>query len=236
MRLDKLLAHMGIGSRKEVKSLIRKGLVLVNGEPIFNDDFKIDEDADEIYLLEEKISFQKDIYILLNKPQGYVCATNDPINPTVIDLVSNGQKGIFPVGRLDKDTTGLLLITNDGKFAHELLSPKHHVAKTYELTFTGVFHPSYYKRFESGITLEDGTLCEPASFILDAPNQGRITIYEGKYHQVKRMMQALDMEVTSLKRISFGGLELPKDLKEGEFRPLTDLEYRTLKNTTENVD
>ncbi|MDE6585002.1 MAG: rRNA pseudouridine synthase [Anaeroplasmataceae bacterium] len=236
MRLDKLLAHMGIGSRKEVKSLIRKGLILVNGEPVFNDDFKVDEDADEIYLLEEKISFQKEIYILLNKPQGYVCATNDPVNPTVIDLVSNGQKGIFPVGRLDKDTTGLLLITNNGKLAHELLSPKHHVAKTYELTFTGVFHPSYFKRFEDGIVLEDGTLCKPASFVLDAPNQGRITIYEGKYHQVKRMMQALDMEVTSLKRISFGGLELPKDLKEGEFRPLTAMEYQSLKKNIENMD
>lgn len=236
MRLDKLLAHMGIGSRKEVKSLIRKGLILVNGEPIFNDDFKVDEDADEIYLLEEKISFQRDIYILLHKPQGYVCATNDPVNPTVIDLVSNGQKGIFPVGRLDKDTTGLLLITNDGKLAHELLSPKRHVAKTYELTFTGVFHPSYFKRFEDGIILEDGTLCKPASFVLDASNQGRITIYEGKYHQVKRMMQALDMEVTSLKRISFGGLELPKDLKEGEFRPLTALEYQNLKKNIEDIE
>ncbi|MDE7213391.1 MAG: 16S rRNA pseudouridine(516) synthase, partial [Anaeroplasmataceae bacterium] len=125
MRLDKLLAHMGYGSRKEVKAFIRKGYVLLNGETVFDDDIKVDEENDEILILNESVEYQKQIYLLLNKPKGYVSATYDPKEPTVLDLIDETQKGLFPVGRLDKDTTGFLLITNDGKLAHELLSPKH---------------------------------------------------------------------------------------------------------------
>lgn len=230
MRLDKLLAHMGYGSRKEVKAFIRKGYVLLNGEAVFDDDIKVDEENDEITILDQTVGYQKQIYLLLNKPKGYVSATFDSKEPTVLDLIEETQKGLFPVGRLDKDTTGLLLITNDGKLAHELLSPKHHVAKTYELTFTGVFKEAFLNQFQKGITLEDGYLCKPAEFRLLEPQKGRITIYEGKYHQIKRMMQALGMEVTSLKRLSFGNLELPADLEEGMYRLLNSAEIELLKS------
>ncbi|MDE6408571.1 MAG: rRNA pseudouridine synthase [Anaeroplasmataceae bacterium] len=229
MRLDKLLAHMGYGSRKEVKTFIRKGYVLLNGEAVFDDDIKVDEENDEIILLDQSVEYQKQIYLLLNKPKGYVSATYDTKEPTVLDLIEETQKGLFPVGRLDKDTTGLLLITNDGKLAHELLSPKHHVAKTYELTFTGEFKNSFVNQFKEGIVLEDGYICKPALFTLIEPQRGKITIFEGKFHQIKRMMLALGMEVTSLRRISFGDLELPKDLAEGEYRPLTKEEIEHLK-------
>lgn len=220
MRLDKLLAHMNYGSRKEVKAFIRKGYVLLNGEPVFDDDIKVDEANDEIVILDETVEYQKKIYLILNKPKGYVSATYDSKEPTVLDLIEEKQKGLFPVGRLDKDTTGFLLITNDGKLAHKLLSFKHHVPKTYELTFVGEFKNSYIKQFKEGIVLEDGYVCKPAEFTLIAPQKGKITIYEGKFHQIKRMMMVLGMNVTSLKRISFGALELPSDLEEGEYRPL----------------
>ncbi len=229
MRLDKLLANIGYGSRKEVKSFIRKRLVLVNGNTVYDDDLKVDELNDEISILDQKIEFQEKRYLILNKPDGYVSATFDFHDPTVLDLINEKQKGLFPVGRLDKDTTGLLLITNDGILAHQLLSPKNHVSKVYELTFTGVFKDEYYNFFEKGIILDDGYVCKPAIFELTGDHNGKITIYEGKYHQVKRMMQSLNMEVTSLKRISFGNLNLPSDLECGKYRELTDKELESLK-------
>ncbi len=229
MRLDKLLANTGYGSRKEVKAYIRKGLVLVNGNTVYDDDLKVDEQIDEISILDQKIEYQEKKYLILNKPDGYVSATFDFHDPTVLDLINEKQKGLFPVGRLDKDTTGLLLITNDGILAHKLLSPKNHVSKVYELTFIGRFKNEYYKCFKEGITLDDGYVCKPAIFELTGENSGKITIYEGKFHQVKRMMQALNMEVTSLKRISFGNLNLPSNLECGKYRELTIEELETLK-------
>ncbi len=229
MRLDKLLANIGYGSRKEVKSFIRKGLVLVNGNTVYDDDLKVDEQNDEISILDQKIEYQEKRYLILNKPDGYVSATFDFHDPTVLDLINEKQKGLFPVGRLDKDTTGLLLITNDGLLAHQLLSPKNRVSKVYELTFTGTFKDEYYNCFKEGIILDDGYVCKPAIFELTGNNSGKITIYEGKFHQVKRMMQSLDMEVTSLKRISFGNLNLPSDLKCGKYRELTEEELESLK-------
>ena len=230
MRLDKMLAHLGYGSRKEVKDFIRKGYVMVNGETITNDDFKVDEENDEIIFLDQELHYEKMLYFILNKPDGYVSATYDSRDPIVLDLIDGHEnRGLFPVGRLDKDTTGLLLISNDGKLAHKLLSPTKHVDKVYELTFTGTFKPAYHKYFLEGITLDDGYKCMPATFELLEPNKGLITIKEGKYHQVKRMMQALDMEVTTLKRIEFGPLKLPNDLKLGEYRELTVEELELLK-------
>lgn len=222
MRLDKMLAHLGYGSRKEVKEFIRKGCVMVNGAIVVDDDFKVDETLDEVTFLGKELHYEHYRYFLLNKPAGYVSATYDSYDPTVIDLISHHEnKDLFPVGRLDKDTTGLLLITNDGKLAHNLLVPNKHVDKIYELTFTGEFKEEYFQRFTEGILLEDGYRCKPASFKLIEKNQGLITIQEGKYHQVKRMMNALDMEVQTLKRISFGKLQLPQDLKEGEYIELS---------------
>lgn len=230
MRLDKMLAHLGYGSRKEVKEYIRKGYVMVNGETITNDDYKVDEEFDEIVFLDQELHYEKMLYFILNKPDGYVSATYDSKDPIVLDLIDGHEnRGLFPVGRLDKDTTGLLLISNDGKLAHKLLSPNKHVDKVYELTFSGIFKPAYHKYFNEGIILDDGYKCMPASFELLGDNHGLITIKEGKYHQVKRMMQALNMEVLTLKRVSFGPLTLPDDLKLGEYRELTELELELLK-------
>lgn len=230
MRLDKMLAHLGYGSRKEVKEYIRKGYVMVNGETITNDDYKVDEESDEIVFLDQELHYEKMLYFILNKPDGYVSATYDSKDPIVLDLIDGHEnRGLFPVGRLDKDTTGLLLISNDGKLAHKLLSPNKHVDKVYELTFSGTFKPAYHKYFNEGITLDDGYKCMPASFELLGDNHGLITIKEGKYHQVKRMMQALNMEVLTLKRVSFGPLTLPDDLKLGEYRELTESELELLR-------
>lgn len=234
MRLDKLLAHMNYGSRKEVKELIRKGFVLVNGEVVYNDDIKVNEESDDILVADERISYEKTLYFILNKPDGYVSATFDLNDPIVLDLIPGYEKrGLFPVGRLDKDTTGLLLISNDGKLAHKLLSPKNHVSKTYELTFSGKFKNSYYEIFETGVTLDDGYICKPAKFELLEEGHAYLTIYEGKYHQVKRMMESVGCHVETLKRISFGSLKLPKDLKEGQYRSLSEEELELLSNYQE---
>lgn len=229
MRLDKMLSHLGYGSRKEVKNLIRKGYVMVNGVPVFDDDTKVNEEEDDILCLGESVHYERLLYFILNKPSGYVSATYDPLEPTVLDLIVGHEKrGLFPVGRLDKDTTGLLLISNDGKLAHQLLSPNRHVDKIYELTFQGEFKESFYEKFEQGIVLEDGYVCKSATFELQGDHHGFITISEGKYHQVKRMFLALNLEVLTLKRVSFGGLSLPKDLEEGRYRELTTEELNLL--------
>ena len=229
MRLDKLLAHLNYGSRKEVKEYIRNGLVLVDGDVITDDDYKVDETKSEITFLGKKIEYKELLYFIMNKPKGYVSATIDK-EPTVIDLIDGYQnRGLFPVGRLDKDTTGLLLITNDGLLAHEMLSPKKHVNKIYEMVFVGTFKEEYYQKFIDGIVLDDGYKCLSAKFELLSNNRGRITIKEGKYHQVKRMMLVLGLEVTELKRVSFGPLVLPNDLNEGSYRELTETELKLLK-------
>ena len=231
MRLDKLLAHLNYGSRKEVKELIRKGYVLVNGEVVYDDDVKVNEETDDIVVADQRVSYEKLLYFILNKPDGYVSATFDFNDPIVLDLIPGFEKrGLFPVGRLDKDTTGLLLISNDGKLAHQLLSPKNHVMKKYELTFTGVFKNSYYKIFEEGVTLDDGYVCKPAVFELLESNHAYLSISEGKYHQVKRMMESVGCHVETLKRVSFGPISLPSDLEEGQFRSLTIEELELLKS------
>ena len=230
IRLDKVLSHLGYGSRKEVKEIIRKGYVTVNGEVISKDDTKIDEENDEVLVFDDKIEYDKFIYLMLNKPSGYVSATFDNKLPTVLDLIEGYEKrGLFPVGRLDIDTYGLLLITNDGMLAHKMLSPKYHVDKKYYLEFDGDFKEENYKKFEDGIILDDGYKCMSAKFELIDKNKGYITIKEGKFHQVKRMMEALNMIVTFLKRVSFGALKLDDSLKYGEYRKLTEEEIESLK-------
>lgn len=229
MRLDKLLAHMNYGSRKEVKSFIRKGYVLVNGEVVRNDDFKVDEELDEIVILEEEVTFKKTVYFIMHKPKGYVCANTDTRDPTIFELLDCAQRGLFTIGRLDKDTTGLLLITNDGTLAHELLSPKYHVNKTYEVTFQGIYKDAFQQKFKEGIVLEDGYVCKSATFELLDSQKGRITIHEGKFHQIKRMMSALGLKVVDLKRVAFGSLHLPLDLLEGSYRELTEDEIALLR-------
>lgn len=230
-RLDKILAHLNYGSRKEVKEYIRKGFIMVNGETIYNDDFKVNPSDDEITFDGMNVSYEEKVYIMLNKPEDVVSATFDPRYKTVIDLMSEyAKQGVFPVGRLDIDTTGLLIITNDGLLAHKLLSPKYHVWKTYKATFTGEFKASYYDSFKNGIILDDGYKCLEAKIELESENVALISIHEGKYHQVKRMFEALNMEVIKLERISFGPLSLDRSLKLGEYRSLTEEEIALLKN------
>lgn len=231
MRLDKLLAHLNFGSRKEVKELIRKGYVVVNGETVFDDDFKVDEKNDEINVLDNEIKYEEFVYFMLNKPDGYVSATFDNHQPTVIDLIDGYERrGIFPVGRLDVDTVGLLIITNDGKLAHKLLAPKSHVDKKYYLKYEGKYNKSFEEKFKAGITIDDGYTCLPAVFENIGDGEAYITIREGKFHQVKRMMEALGCEVTYLKRVTFGPISLDESLKEGTYRPLTIEEIKMLKS------
>ena len=230
MRLDKLLAHSGYGTRKEVKEIIRKGFVLVNGDVIKSDDYKVSEENDEIIVAGNQVNYEKMIYIMLNKPDGYISATYDNYDPIVLDLIDGYEnRGLFPVGRLDKDSEGLLLITNDGLLAHRLLAPKYHVDKKYYIKYDGVVNDNKIKKLENGITIDDGYKCKEARFIAISPNEAYIVISEGKFHQVKRMMEAIDCNVTYLKRVEFGPLELDDSLEPGAYRHLTEKEVSLLK-------
>lgn len=231
MRLDKLLAHSQYGTRKEVKELIRKGYVEVNGEVVRNDDFKVDEINDEIIVGGNNVNYQKTIYYLLHKPSGVVSATFDNRYQTVLDCIDDEQvRRCFPVGRLDIDTEGLLLITNDGKLAHFLLSPKFHVDKKYYVEFDGEFKEDYINDFKEGIVIDDGYKCLPALLEKISDNRAYITIHEGKFHQVKRMFEARNMKVTYLRRETFGPLSLDESLPLGSYRHLSEEETEKLKD------
>ena len=227
MRLDKMLAHLGYGTRKEVKELIRKGYVSVDGEIIKSDDTKVDENS-EVIIFDEEVKYDKYIYLMLNKPDGYISATYDNNLPTVLDLIYGYEsRNLFPVGRLDIDTYGLLILTNDGNLAHRLLSPKYHVDKKYYVKYDGVYNGNVPKIFEKGIPLDD-FVCKPAKYEDLGNNEAYVTISEGKFHQVKRMMEYVGLTVTYLERIEFGPLKLDTNLKRGEFRRLTDEEVALL--------
>lgn len=227
MRLDKMLAHLGYGTRKEVKELIRKGYVSVDGEIIKSDDTKVDENS-EVIIFDEEVKYDKYIYLMLNKPDGYISATYDNKLPTVLDLIYGYEsRNLFPVGRLDIDTYGLLILTNDGNLAHRLLSPKYHVDKKYYVKYDGVYNDNIPKIFEKGIPLDD-FVCKPAKYENLKSGEAYITISEGKFHQVKRMMEYVGLTVTYLERIEFGPLKLDSNLKRGEFRRLTEEEIEIL--------
>ena len=229
MRLDKFLADVGLGSRKEVKGLIKKGQVTVNGKAIKSAEFQVKELLDEIAYLDEKLMYQKNFYYLLNKPAGVVSATQDNYDETVLDLLNDFdyREDLFPVGRLDKDTEGLLLITNDGALAHRLLSPKKHVEKEYFAKVAGVMTAEDIDAFSKGLVISQGEETLPAVLTIDAVNEAeqtsdiRLILHEGKFHQVKRMVKAVGKEVTYLKRIRMGNVVLPADLGLGEYRELT---------------
>ena len=239
-RLDKYLADAGIGTRNQVKNYIKKGMVRINDIRATRPEEKIDSVSDMIYFQEQPILMNDLEYYILNKPAGYVSATNDNTSPTVMELISTNRKDLFPVGRLDKDTEGLLLITNDGALAHRLLSPKHHVNKTYYAEIHGIMTVEDVIVFENGLEIGDSDLQRalPALLKIDSINPEAnlsyvyITLQEGKYHQVKRMVHAVGKEVLYLKRISFGQLDLPKDLEIGESRPLTDEELICIKENS----
>ena len=231
MRLDKFLAHCGYGTRKDVKKLIKSKLVTVNGEVVKDNGQHIEENIDKIFVAEEQCFYEQFIYIMMNKRSGLVSAREDGYEQTVLDEmdVYYYQRDVVPVGRLDKDTTGLLLLTNDGKLAHALLSPKKHVDKVYRVNLTKAITAEMINKLESGVELEDGFLCKPAKVEQFTNLQTiNLTIQEGKFHQVKRMMLAVDNEVVALERIAMGPLKLDVSLGYGEFRPLSADELTSL--------
>ncbi len=228
-RLDKILVSQNIGSRKEVQKIIKSGQVCVNGEICKKIDTKIDENADKIAVNGQAIEYKKNIYIMMNKPAGVVSASNDKYDKTVIDLLPEEykRKGLFPAGRLDKDTEGLLIITDDGDFAHKMLSPKKHVEKKYIAKLDKEITDDTVKKFEDGIIFSDGTKCMPAKLeiVPDSDRrQGIVTICEGKFHQVKKMFICCGINVVHLKRISIGNLYLDSKLPIGCCKLLTNLD------------
>jgi 16S rRNA pseudouridine516 synthase len=233
-RLDKVLSNMGYGTRKEVKALVKRGEVSVNGVRVKDSSQHVIPESDEIYISGGKLLFRRFVYIMLNKPQGVISATEDNYDETVIDLLTEELK-IFepaPVGRLDKDTVGLLLITNDGELNHQLLSPKRHVPKKYYARVQGNVVEEDIIKFRSGVVLEDGYKTMPAELHIinsDEISEIEVILFEGKFHQVKRMFEAVDKEVIFLKRLEMGPLKLDEDLKTGEYRELTEGELEMLK-------
>lgn len=226
MRLDKFLSNQGIASRSQVKEYIRKGRVIVNEQVVKTSDQQIDESKDRIYFDGELILYQKNIYIMLNKPQGIVSATMDNVHKTAFDLLKiANKKDLFIVGRLDLDTEGLLLITNDGELSHNLLSPKRHVSKTYQVIVEQPITKEQIHKLEAGLDIGEEKLTLPARVQPISENEFYLSIVEGKFHQVKRMLQAVDNQVVFLKRVAIAGLKLDETLEVGEYRELTKDEY-----------
>lgn len=234
MRLDKLLAHSGFGTRKEVKDIIKKGYVIVNDIVVKKDKFQVDPYHDQIMVDGEIIKYEQYVYYMLNKPAGYVSATWDHIHPTVVELIDDYYRDdLFPVGRLDIDTEGLLLLTNDGQLAHHLLSPKHHCPKVYYAKIKGIVTHDDIKSFDDGVIIDEDYKCMSAQLKVLSIDEGisevEVTIYEGKFHQIKKMFLAVGKEVIYLKRLSMKNLILDENLELGEYRRLSDEELDRLK-------
>lgn len=234
MRLDKFLAEMGIGSRSQVKEYIKKGLVLINGEKAKRPEEKINPNVDEVCYNGENVRFAEYEYYMLNKPANYVSATKDNVSETVLSLIKTRiRDDLFPVGRLDKDTEGLLIITNDGELSHNLLSPKKHVEKTYFARVEGKVTDEDVKLFKEGLDIGDEKITKPSCLKIlksDEISEIELTISEGRFHQVKRMFEAVDKKVIYLKRLSMGNLKLDESLQLGEYRQLTNEELEILRS------
>ncbi|MCE4044963.1 rRNA pseudouridine synthase [Lysinibacillus fusiformis] len=235
MRLDKLLANMGCGSRKEVKQLLKQKAVTVDGASVKDAAMHVDPEQQNVSVYGERVVYTEFVYFMMNKPPGVISATEDLRDETVIDLLEPFDQHFqpFPVGRLDKDTEGLLVLTNDGILAHNLLSPKKHVPKVYYAHIEGVVTEEDVEKFAEGVELDDGYMTKPGKLvILKSASQSEIelTIQEGKFHQVKRMFESVGKRVTYLKRISMGNLKLDDHLALGEYRELTAEELNCLQN------
>ena len=234
-RIDKVLSNLGHGTRKEVKALLKKGKVEIDGIIASDSAMKIDPDKAVIKVSGEEINYRKHIYLIMNKPGGVVSATVDNHDETVIDLIDEEYQAFkpFPIGRLDKDTVGLLLITNDGELNHKLIAPKNHVDKVYYAEINKLVDTKDVATFKKGVVIDDGYKCMPAILeILNADENGSevmVTIQEGKFHQVKRMFESVDKKVVFLRRISFGPLKLDENLSEGQYRELSEEEINLLK-------
>ncbi|RIX54086.1 rRNA pseudouridine synthase [Paenibacillus nanensis] len=241
LRIDKLLAHMGYGTRSEIKKAVKQGKVTVDGKAVKDSGLIVDPAVQTVAYEGETVVYRDVIYLMLNKPAGVISATEDGRDRTVIDLLEPEDRLLnpFPVGRLDKDTVGLLLLTNDGQLAHELLSPRKHVDKTYEAWVLGDVGDADASAFRSGVELDDGYVTMPADLAVLEKRQAdeaegmksliRLTIREGKFHQVKRMFEAVGKKVLTLKRISMGPLTLDEQLAQGEYRELTEEEVELLR-------
>lgn len=223
-RLDKFISSQTALSRKEAQKTIRDKRVTVNGAVCRAVDIKVNTDKDAVALDGQVLTYQKHVYYMMNKPEGVISATEDRTEKTVLDILPAGlyRDGLFPAGRLDKDTTGLLILTDDGDFAHRMLSPKKHVAKTYLATLDKEPDEAISKAFSEGITLSDGTVCQPGQAVCLGNKRAQVRIHEGKYHQVKRMFAALGYKVVALERVQIGGLSLDKALHRGDTRPMTE--------------
>lgn len=230
LRLDKLLADTGRWSRKEAKDLIRQGRVKINDTVVRQGERKVDPEGERVLVDDAAVNWSEYVYLMLNKPAGYLTATEDRTAPTVMDLIPQEVRraDLAPVGRLDKDTVGLLLITNNGPLAHQLLSPRHHVDKQYLAWVNGNGTEEDCGAFREGIVLEDGTKCLPAKLELLEPGLCKVTIREGKFHQVKRMLASRGMPVRQLKRLTMGPLKLDERLEEGQVRSLSQEEINAL--------
>ena len=233
MRVDKLLSNVGVASRAELKKYCKQGLISVNGKVINNPGVQVDSESDDIRFNGEKIVYREFVYIMLNKPDGYISATFDKYDPIVLDLIDQSYLVFepFPVGRLDKDTEGLLVLTNDGQLAHRVLSPKKHVPKTYYAKIQGKVTEEDILAFEKGVILDDGYETMPSQLKIlksDDMSEIELTIHEGKFHQVKRMFESVGKKVVYLKRLSMGKLKLDESLGLGEYRELTEEEVKVI--------
>lgn len=226
MRLDKILCDLGIASRSELRQIIKSGRVLVDGKPVTAPEKKFDPGLVGISLDGRGLNYKKFCYYMMDKPAGVLSATEDSRQKTVLDLLSEElrRRGLFPVGRLDKDTSGLLLLTNDGDFAHRVISPKSGIWKLYRAEVDGQLGQEDAEAFEKGLVLGDGTVCLPAKLEILAPGECLVKVTEGKYHQVKRMLASRNAPVLKLRRLAVGGLELDKNLGPGGFRELEKAE------------
>lgn len=228
-RIEKVLANHTVYSRKEVKDFLHQGKISVNGKIVQKSGEKIDPEKDEIFLNQQKIITKEKIYLCLNKPKGYVSATRDEKEKTVLDLVPEKyyHKDLFPAGRLDKDTTGLMILTNDGDFAHNILSPNKHVKKTYQATIDIPLTQEMQEGFKNGVELNDG-ICKSAELKKVSTYEAIVILKEGRYHQIKRMFAHYNATVLELKRIGMGNFSLPNNLEEGNIIELTDKELKQI--------
>ena len=233
MRIDKFLSDMGLATRSEARAACKKGMLLVDGTPVKDSSIHIDPDRQTVTYKGRVVSYRKYTYVMLNKPEGYVSATEDSKLPVVTELLDDELRKmeLFPVGRLDKDTTGLMILTNNGTLAHRVLSPKHHVAKVYYFTAKVPVMEGAEEYFRDGVTLVDGYECKSAEIVLDEDRMGGyITLTEGKYHQIKRMVASMDNRVVTLRRVKFAGISLDECLGAGEYRLLSDSEIALLES------
>lgn len=234
MRIDKFISEQLVISRSDAKILLKRSEVTINGSVVKSGDTKFDPEKDIVTVRGEKIAYRQFMYIMLNKPDGVVCATRDGLSSTVLELLPENfrRKGLFPAGRLDKDTEGFVFITDDGALAHKMLSPKKHVEKEYVVTLEKPAEERYVEIFASGMTIDGSEICLPAKLTLtDSPHIVKLVLHEGKYHQVKRMMEAVGNKVAHLKRIRMGGIALDESLSAGECREITEEELKKLFET-----